>query len=337
MQGRIENQIKIEGQIKNILNELPELVTKYYLNFSTAKEFRSCLVYIQKIKMFLTFYIEGKDILLKDVDVTKVNDIDISKFLKKVETKTKKDGTIEYTSFSYRKTIWSTLNSFYSFLETKGYIEKNPVRMIERPTKKDKVDHVFLKQEDLDKIKQSIENGAGSNKAIKTQEYWKERDLAIFYTFIATGMRESALCEIDMNKIDFDNNSLVVIDKEHKINMYTIPEKLKKALKDWLKKREEILDGEECDALFISNRKQRITARTVIALINKFSEDALGYSVSPHRLRAAYCNIIYNKTGDIEFTRGAMKHDNISTTRIYIESNEKEVNDKVANIVNDIL
>ena len=50
MQGRLENQIKTEKKIQNLLKDMSIEVEEYYINFSANKEFRSCLIYIQKIK-----------------------------------------------------------------------------------------------------------------------------------------------------------------------------------------------------------------------------------------------------------------------------------------------
>ena len=335
MEGRLENQIKIEKKINSILSTLPKEVTEYYLNFSISKEFRTCYEYIKKLNKFFKYYASEENINVMDIKFNNISDIDIAKFMKLIETKESGDEIV-YTSFSYRKQFYSIFNSFFSFLDKKRYIDSNPVRLIDRPTKKDKVTHTFLKKEDLDLIIESVLNGVGSDKAINKQKEWKERDLAIVYTFIYTGMRESALCEIDIDKVDLENGILTVIDKEHKFNTYKISSKLKRILEDWILKRKELLGDTSCDALFISNRKARLNQESVRILINKYSEEALGKKVSPHRLRAAYGNLIYEKTHDIELTSRAMKHSDISTTRIYLESDEEKINNKVANMMDNI-
>lgn len=332
MQGRLESQIKAERNIKNILAELPKEATSFYLNFSTNREFRTCVLYLQILRRFLIFHSKQTGINIQNIDFSKISDDDISLFLKSIETKECEDSK-EYTSFSYRQTTWSALNSFFKFLDKKRLIESNPVRLIERPSKKDKVKYINLKEKDLECIAKAAMSGAGNELAITKQKKWKDRDLAIVYTFIFTGMRESALCEINMDKINFAENKLVVIDKGRKTNEYHISEKLKGRLLAWIKTREILLDGKECDALFISNRRTRITPLAVTNIIAKYSEEALGYKVSPHKLRRGFCNMIYKETRDIEFTRSSMKHSNISTTRIYIEDNEQEINKKVANIL----
>ena len=335
MQGRLENQFKAEKRIKELLRELPKEVSEYYINFSSNREFRSCQSYIEKLRTFLKWYCETENIRMMEIDFTKITDLEIANYLKKIEFKNTKNG-VEYTSFSYRKQIWSILNSFFDFLDKKRYIDNNPVRLIERPTKKDKVSHIFLKQDDIDAIIQAVVNGAGSEVAKGHQREWKERDLAILYTFMYTGMRVSALSEIDIDRIDFENNIIEVTDKGNKENTYPITAKHRAILESWLIKRKELLGDIECDALFISRYRERINSNTVRTLINKFSNEALNQKVSPHRLRAAYGNIIYEKTHDIELTSRAMKHENISTTRIYMESDEAKVNNKVADILSSV-
>lgn len=336
MKGRLENQLKAEKKIENLLSDMPRVVSDYYLNFSASKEFRSCLSYVQKLKKFLLWYAAENKIELKGIDCSIIDDYDIALYMREIETKQTSDGIVEYTSFSYRRQIWSILNSFFIFMKKKGLRKDNPVEMIDYPTKKDNVKHVHLQREDLDKIVGAVLNGAGTKQMINYQEPWKKRDLAIVYTFIFTGMRESALCEIDMDSLDFDKNEITVIDKEHKTNKYPMPGKLKGYLKDWIEQREILLGGTKCDALFISNQRKRVNQGTVIALINKYSEEGLGYKVSPHRLRAAAINIIYNETGDINFASKFAKHENISTTRIYIEDDEHKTNKKIQNIMENI-
>lgn len=332
MQGRLESQMKIDDRINNILTELPSEVTDYYLNISTHKEFRSCLVYVQIVRRFLNFYISRNKKTMKNMDFTKISDRDLSVFLKSIETK-KNGDNVEYTSFSYRQQTWSGLNSFFEFLEKKRIINNNPMRLIDRPKNNDKVEHENLDANDLSQIIEAVNKGAGNQLAITKQKAWKDRDLAIIYTLIFTGMRESALCEIDMDKLDLENNILTVIDKGHKENEYEITPKLKAYLEKWLVTRETLLGGKESDALFISNRRSRITPLAVSNIVSKYAVEGIGRTTSPHRFRGAYITMIYEETNDIELASRGAKHEHISTTRRYIQTSEKEINKKVANII----
>ncbi len=331
MQGRLENKIKREKIIENILTEMPRYVTEYYYNFSSSRESSSCLEYIRKIRRFLTF-LENN---IKDIDISEINETHVSRFLKSIETKDV-NGEITLASFSTWKQYHTVLNSFFKYLLKKGYVQHNPVENIERIRKNDKVIHDFLQKKDLDEILKAVEYGAGNRRSVGRQRTWKSRDKAIMLTFITTGMRETALCEIDINRIDFQRRTIIVTDKENKENSYTMTSELISAYYDWMERREEIIGDSNIDALFISNRKERMSSRAVIDLVKKYSYEGIGKEVSPHRLRAAYGNILLKETGDIHFVSKAMKHENVQTTQIYMENNEKDVNDRVASIMSKL-
>ena len=78
------------------------------------------------------------------------------------------------------------------------------------------------------------------------------------------------------------------------------------------------------DALFISKYGERISAKGVSNIVKKYTEEALGKPLSPHKLRAGFCSILYNKTHDTEFVRRAVGHSNISTTQRYIVTDGDE-------------
>ena len=278
MQGRLENKIKREKVIENLLKDMPQYVTEYYYNLSSSRESSSCLEYIRRIRRFLLFL----DFDMNKINIRNVTDIDISKFLKSIETK-EKNGNVEMASFSTWKQYHTVLNSFFKYLCKRGYIDSNPVDRVERIRKNDKVQHDFLSANDLKEILKAVDYGAGTRRSMNRQKEWRTRDKAIMLTFITTGMRETALCEIDINRIDFSNRTIVVTDKENKNNSYTMTPELVSAYYDWLDDREKKLDGRECDALFISNRRERLTSRSVIDLVRKYTFEGIGKEVSPHR------------------------------------------------------
>ena len=152
-----------------------------------------------------------------------------------------------------------------------------------------------------------------------------------------TGMRETALIEINLSDISFLENDLKVIDKRHKVHHYYLSESTKDVLRKWIFVRKEILNGiEDVDALFISNRKVRMTADSVINIVKKYSEEALGYAISPHKLRAAFCTILYDETHDIEFVREAVGHSSVTVTQRYIVKDNSEKK-KAARMIEELI
>lgn len=195
---------------------------------------------------------------------------------------------------------------------------ENPMDCVERPTSKDVVKRKHLDSFDIHFILECIDSGAGSDFAKNKSAPWRIRDKAIITLLAMTGMRETALTEINVNDIDFANGTVKVIDKRHKTHVYKMNRAIREALENWIADREEKLAGQKIDALFISNQKKRVSVKCVVSIVKRYSLEGLGYSISPHKLRAAFCTILYNDTKDVEFVRRAVGHTCIETTLRYI-------------------
>ena len=329
MKGRLENTIKTEKNTDCLLSEMPEYVTEYYLKLSSKREPKSCLEYIRKIKKFLQF-VNSDDI--KHIDLKQISDTTIAKYMKKLET-TEKNGAIVETSFSYRKQNHTILNSFFTYAYKKGYIDKNPMELIERETGKDHPHRIFLNENDLKNMIISVDNGAGTTRMINRQKEWKERDLAIMMLFIQTGMRETALAEINIEDVNFDEKTLTVIDKGHEKHIYALSDKVIMVLQEWLYHREILLNYKNNDALFISANRTRIVPASISKIVKKYAYDALGYEISPHKLRAAYGNLLLKKTGNLHLVSKLMCHKRPDTTEIYLDDTSIEDKQMAAEII----
>jgi len=309
MKGRLEHELRIKNTINNLLADMPDYVSDFYYNLQISKEPSTCLEYIRKIKAFLNF---------ANRDIELINDRIIGEYFEQISYTIDSHGEIRKTSFAHKQSTWSALNQFFIYLQRKHIVQNNPVQETSRPPKKDKVNRVFLSFEDLNAILETVKNGAGSHKAVAKQREWVERDILILFLFMNTGMRKTALSEINIEDISFENETLIVIDKRNKHQEYSISADMKKTILEWLTKREKLLAGEKCDALFISSLRKRMSERAIYNLVKKYSEEALGYSISPHKLRAAFVSLYYEATGDIKATCEAVGHADIATTSIYI-------------------
>ena len=336
MQGRLENKLKTENKIMEMIEGCPDYLVNYAYNIMSSREPRTCKEYIRKVKQFLTFL--NKD--YSQIDIASVTDSDISRYIMSIETKKVKkrdsDGRIKTeivpASASHIKGTHTTLMGFFSYLQMKGYIRDNPVKLVGRIKREDVIERRKLTEEDLKKILKAV------NDLNETEDFYKTRDIAILMLFMNTGMRETALTEINLSDINFSKNTLRIIDKRHTEHKYFINEKLKRALMKYIGKRNQFLRlrGEESDALFVTQKSGRISSSTVNELVKKYTYEALGQKLSPHKLRAAYCTILYDKTHDIEFVREAVGHRSVSVTQRYIA---KDGQDKIkaSNMMADLL
>ena len=210
MSGRREHEIRTNNNIEFILKDKPTYLNKYYLKIRTTKEPMTCLEYIRKINSFLLY--TNKDI--KNISIKDIDD-----YMDKIYYIKGKDGIEKRSSSAYRQSVYSALNSFFEYLYSRNEIDKNPMVEIDRPKNTDHVVRKALDLNDFNMILETVRTGVGSNAAKYKQAKWTERDLLIMYLFMNTGMRKTALSEINIEDIDFDSKILTVIDKRNKTDI----------------------------------------------------------------------------------------------------------------------
>lgn len=317
MSGRVENEIKTRKKIKKLLEDMPQCVNDFYYNIQVSLTPRTCLEYVRCVKNLIEY--------IGTTDVVNISDVTIGEYFSDILYITKSDGSVVKSSEAYRKYVWSSLNHFYTYLYKKGEITRNPMDLIARPNKKDVIERKYLSINELNAMLKFARPHDKDGRCGSAEELWKNRDFLILYIFMMTGMRCTALSEIDVDDINFIERKITVIDKRDTIQVYTITPELKIYIKRWLKIRTRLLRGEQCNALFISRSRKRMTSSAIKDTVGKYSMKALGRKISPHKLRAAFTTLYYEASGhDIEATRKAVGHADISTTSIYITTDNDD-------------
>ena len=103
-------------------------------------------------------------------------------------------------------------------------------------------------------------------------------------------------------------------------------EEVKKALLDYLEERKKMIpaDGHE-NALFLSNRMQRISVRNVEILVKKYAiTSGTSKKITPHKLRSTYGTQLYKETGDIYLVADVLGHKDVNTTKKHYAALEEE-------------
>ena len=320
MNGRMENDIKNRMKAEQLLKNMPSCVSDFYYYISASGELpKSCLEYIRVLKRFFEYFTHD----VKNIKIENISQNDITNFLVDRQTKTK-GGTIVKTTSSYQKHIYNAIKKFFDFLHESELISKNPMAIIKRPKGEDNVKRYHLTIEDMNNILQAVRCGAGSDRARARQFKWKSRDMAIMTTFMYTGMRETALSEINVEDIDLENRTITVIDKRETTHTYSVNNTLEKILREWMDYRTEVLKLKPEGAFFVSEYLNRISIDAIQRIVRKYSKEGLGYELSPHKIRAAFATILYDQTRDLEFVRRAIGHKKIETTKIYAVESEHE-------------
>lgn len=277
--------------------------------------------YLLDLRTFLRYIIatrSGIDIESEDflsIDISHVDE----KFFESISDKEIR-LFIGYTS-NVRKNMWSArarklsaIKAMYRYLTlTEHYFKDDPAKNIEAP-KPQKTLPKYLTLEESIALLDAVKNDKESKS--------RERDFAIITLFLNCGMRVSELAGICLNDLDLVGlRSVRLLGKGNKERIIYLNEACREALLEYLKWRL----GEErarlsTKALFLSNRNQKMSVKTIQWMVYKYLDmaglESRHYSV--HKLRHTAATLMY-QTGnvDVRVLKEILGHAQLNTTQIY--------------------
>lgn len=218
----------------------------------------------------------------------------------------------------------SSIRVFFNYLCNKaGLIEKNPAQNLETP-KLDKRIPKYLTLDDSKKLLEAVNDMDDRN---------KERDYAIVTLFLNCGMRLSELVGINIKDINFNDQKLNVIGKGNKERTIYLNSACMNAVNKYLAVRpHDNVKYDSKDALFLSERRERISNRTVQYIVKQELKraglDTNKYSV--HKLRHTAATLMYKYGNvDIRALQELLGHESISTTEIYTHVDNSQIRNAV--------
>ena len=293
-----------------------------YMDTIKAKSPNTIREYHYDLRSFFRFMKLHRRIVSLDSEFEKilVNDLSLD-FIKSI-TLSDLYAYMSYLSLDRANKVTSRarkvacIKSFFNYLTTKAKVlEINPAKELESP----KLGKRMPRYLDVDESKRLLNAIDGK---------FKERDFAIITLFLNCGMRLSELIGINLNQIEGDK--LTVLGKGNKERTVYLNRASKAALKRYMDVRPK--DGlKDKQALFLSERKTRISRRTVQYIVKKYLGIAnLDEKISPHKLRHTAATLMYQHGNvDIRSLQEILGHESVSTTEIYTHINKQQLRDAV--------
>ncbi len=296
-----------------ILNKSPNSIKEY--NYDLAMFFK-----YMKIHFKMTDETDFDKINITDFDVDTLKKIsldDIHSFISYIAVN-------NHSKASTRARKISTIRIFFKYLTVKEkLINVNPAQNLETP-KQDKRMPKYLSLEDSKRLLEIASNEDNRN---------AERDFAIITLFLNCGMRLSELVSINISDIKFDDAKMTVIGKGNIERTIYLINACMQAIKGYLEIRpKEGIDYKSKNALFLSERRERISKRTVQHIVEKELRQAgLDTSkYSTHKLRHTAATLMYQYGQvDIRALQELLGHASISTTEIYTHVANEQVRNAV--------
>lgn len=295
-----------------ILNKSPNTIKEY--NYDLAMFLKFIMVHFN-----LTSSKDFKDINISNLSLDVIKKIelnDIHAFLAYLTT-------TYHSKAATRARKVSSIRVFFNYLSQKAnLIEKNPAQNLGTP----KIEKRMPKYLTLDDSKKLLT-------VTSDEERNKERDYAIITLFLNCGLRLSELVGININDISFDDAKMTVIGKGNKERTIYLNKACLQAINSYLEVRPKIgIKPSSIKALFLSERKERISKRTVQYVVDKELRraglDTKKYST--HKLRHTAATLMYQYGNvDIRALQELLGHESISTTEIYTHVANEQVRNAV--------
>lgn len=319
------------------MNEAPPILNDFisYMETIKGKSKNTTKEYFYDLRLFLRFLklhrklvdekAEFENIPISDITIDDIKTVtlsDLYSFMSFV-SRTRDNNA------SSRARKVACLKSFFNYLTSKAkLIDYNAASELESPKIMKRLPR-YLNIEESKKLLNSIE---GEHKI---------RDYAIITLFLNCGLRLSELVNININKIK--NDTLTVIGKGDKERTIYLNKACTNAINKYLEVRPKDCVKDR-NALFLSERKQRISNKTVQYIVKKYIKSA-GLDperYSTHKLRHTAATLMY-KHGkvDIRALQEILGHESISTTEIYTHIDSEQLKKAVdsnplANIDGDV-
>ena len=317
------------------LNSLPPLVREFasYKSVIQNSSEKTISEYLLDLRTFFRFLLARDRKIATDSE--EFDQIDISRvdleYIKNITT----EDIYEFLMYAdnvrgnmaaAKSRKLSSIKGFFKYLTTKRMmLEDNPAVNIETPKKKQALPKFLSLDESLELLK-AVKNDKESKTTL--------RDYAIITLFLNCGMRVSELVGINLEDVDAQLRSLTVTGKGNKQRIVYLNDACRIALADHFEERL----GEKhksCTsrALFLSNREQRISVKTVQWLVYKYLDmaglESKHYSV--HKLRHTAATLMY-QTGnvDVRVLKDILGHEQLNTTQIYTHVSNQSMEEAMA-------
>ena len=318
--GRLEKETKFYEKMSNKLKGLPKIFNEYYTSMrANRKSYTTIGVYINNILHFANFVTNNN---MTEDFYKHITPSDIESYMISLETRESKDGT-KRTGDDILQARWSSLNTFFTWLAKRGYIDQNPIVMVDRPKNQTEHKVTYLNKTEINKLFKAVEQNPNEVMAI--------RDLTLFSLAIATGLRASALLNINIEDIDFENGIISVIEKRKKVREIPIGENIQDALKEWIEVRNKKFEGVATTALFLSQKKDRLSGDAANDALREYCKKAgIQKHITLHKLRASTATNLAAAKVDLQTIAYILGHGNTAVTLRYtaiLDENKKNAKD----------
>lgn len=325
MNGRLEKEIRAKKKMENKLASLPSVFKEFYYYLDAeGKSYTTLSNYINHNIDFMN-YIESH--CQNGTFYSNIRATDVNQYMASIRHK-EVNGEMRRIGDDIRAARWTSINTFFNFLKSNDYIDDNPLEKTNRPKVKTEHKVTYLAKKEINAVLKEVRTKATKKKLC--------RDLCLMSLALSTGLRVSAITQINIDDINFENNTIKVIEKGDKTRYINFGDNLKELIIKCIEDREKSFSNITTDALFVSQWGKRMTTQAVRDLVAKYTKNIKGKHITPHKLRASTAMNLYGSGVDILTIASILGHENVTTTQRYTQAYDDKKAD-AAKILDELI
>lgn len=203
--------------------------------------------------------------------------------------------------------LLSACRSFFNYLIAQNQLSFNPAKGVRAP----KMAKVLPKTVEVDQLV-ALLNGIDDGEDIGI------RDKAIAELFYSSALRLAELVRLNIEDLDLNEATARITGKGNKTRIVPIGKKAILAIKEWLTVRGVWLAGIDFPALFVSQRKARLSPRSIQKRMEYWGQYVgINGRIHPHKFRHSCATHLLESSSDLRAVQELLGHANLSTTQVY--------------------
>lgn len=319
-------------KVRDLQKELPLFAGAFLRGIENYTSVLTRYAYAVDLRGFFRFLVAETDILhgrdvrtLTAQDLEQVRAYHIELYLAQQSLYVRDEREVTNRERAKARKL-STLRAFFKFCFQHEMISSNVASLVETPKLHEQA-ILRLEPNEVANLLDRAENGDGlTRQQLRFHEATRARDVAILTLFLGTGIRISELVGIDLDDVNFEDNTFLVTRKGGKQSILAFGDEVRDALAAYLRQRSEIAaqPGHE-KAFFLSLQRRRISPRAVENLVKKYAAVTTPLKkITPHKLRSTYGTMLYHETQDIYLVADVLGHKDVNTTRKHYAAQSEE-------------
>lgn len=217
----------------------------------------------------------------------------------------------------------SSLRAFYKYLTRMGWIESNPMNLVQFSVKENVLPDFFYEDE-LNQLLDAVAHSTSSQQPLQR---------AVLETLYATGMRVSELSNLALDQVEFDWGIIRVIGKGNKERIVPLGDIASEALQTYIHGMRQETNIQQLPNVFVSVTGKVLSPTTIRKLLDTIVEESgLNLSIHPHKLRHSLATHLLNNGADLRSVQELLGHEDLSSTQIYTHVTKDKLRQQYLNV-----